>query len=250
MKKYVLYARLSTKESGKYGINDQIETMKKYVEDQNGVIVTILTERESGMNDDRPNLNIGIDICNKEKAILLIATLDRLSRSAKFILILKDELEKNKIPFEVGDTPNLMSMAPSDRTMHLGQRAIAAQWEREKIVERITRGLARAKEKGKILGRGTPKKTDEEIAKQKDSMRLNKEITCEKVERALVNVLPHLKGRLSSIVAFLNDKKVVSVNGSKWDVRKLIRYGFTIDKLVSLGMVYKAKRPYKCPKKK
>ena len=55
-----------------------------------GELVGEFTEIESGKNDDRPQLAAAMAACRKQKAVPLIAKLDRLARRVSFIPALMD----------------------------------------------------------------------------------------------------------------------------------------------------------------
>ena len=237
MKKYVLYARLSTKERGIYGIETQIERMNKYVEDQKEEILEVFQERESGNNDNRPLLAKAIELCIQEKAILLIASIDRLSRSVGFIFNLKHELEKNNIPFEVADMPALSDYPPSTRTIYLGMMSTFAQSERERISERVRIGMGKAFASGKTTIKKNLVVTKEQIKKRTLTIKRQREALCQKVETVLKNILPHINGKTETVALMLNREGLRTLEGSLWTKQALINYGFKLRKLKSLGMI-------------
>lgn len=139
MKKFVVYARTSTKDQ-----NLGLESQKKIASDfakNKGEVIAVYEEQESGKNNNRPALNKAIALAKKEGATLLIAKIDRLSRNAAFIMNLKD----SGVDFQAVDLPDM-------NTLTLGIFATLAQHERELISERTKRALAVLKEKGQKLG--------------------------------------------------------------------------------------------------
>lgn len=143
-KKFICYYRVSTQKQGKSGLGlDAQETIcKNYVANQKGIITNSYVEVESGKNDNREQLNTAISECKLTNSTLLIAKLDRLSRSVEFIFSLKN-MGAN---FVCVDMPELT-------TMTLGIFATFAQSERERISERITVALAEKKKQGFELGK-------------------------------------------------------------------------------------------------
>ncbi len=141
---YISYYRVSTKKQGRsgLGLNAQETICKNYVDSQKGIIVNSYTEVESGKNDNREQLHAAIAECKSTNSILVIAKLDRLSRSVEFIFSLKN----SGVNFVCVDMPELT-------TMTLGIFATFAQAERERISERITVALA---EKKKYMKLGKP----------------------------------------------------------------------------------------------
>lgn len=141
---FICYYRVSTKKQGKSGLGlDAQETIcKNYVDGQKGIIVNSFVEVESGKNDNREKLLQAIAECKLTNSILLIAKLDRLSRSVEFIFSLKN----SGVNFVCVDMPELT-------TMTLGIFSTFAQSERERISERIKLALAEKKKKGVKLGK-------------------------------------------------------------------------------------------------
>ena len=90
--KYVAYYRVSTKKQGKsgLGLEAQRETVQQFIKSNGNRIIAEFTEIESGKNDERPELLTAIEMANQQEATLVIAKLDRLSRSMAFITTLMD----------------------------------------------------------------------------------------------------------------------------------------------------------------
>ncbi|MDW8211893.1 MAG: recombinase family protein, partial [Cytophagales bacterium] len=110
-------------------------------------------EVESGKKDDRPELRKAIEAAKNNKAKLIIAKLDRLSRNVRFIA----ELLESKIEFVCCDMPDANNF-----TIHIF--AALAQQERELISARTKAALRAKKERGEKLG--NPRNfTEEERAK-------------------------------------------------------------------------------------
>lgn len=143
-KQFISYYRVSTKKQGKSGLGlDAQETIcKNYVDAHKGVIINSFVEVESGKNNNREKLHTAIAECKQTNSTLLIARLDRLSRSVEFIFSLKN----SGINFTCVDLPEL-------NTMTLGIFSTFAQSERERISERIKLALAEKKKKGVKLGK-------------------------------------------------------------------------------------------------
>ena len=143
-KRFICYYRVSTQKQGRsrLGLEAQETICKNYVDNQQGTIVNSYTEVESGKNDNREQLHNAIAECKATDSILVIAKLDRLSRSVEFIFSLKN----SGVNFVCVDMPELT-------TMTLGIFATFAQSERERISERITVALAEKKKKGVKLGK-------------------------------------------------------------------------------------------------
>ena len=143
MTKYVCYYRVSTREQGdsKLGLGAQETTCKAFVSRQEGEIVSTFSEVESGKNNRRPELLKAINEAKRKGATLLIAKLDRLSRNAGFIFLLRD----SKVDFVCADMPSANSVT-------IGIMAVLAQEEAERTSQRTRDALAQLKARGVKLG--------------------------------------------------------------------------------------------------
>ena len=161
MQKYVAYYRVSTKQQGEsgLGLEAQKTMVKNFLKNDDGLVCEY-EEVESGKNNNRPQLLKAIEKSKSEGATLLIAKLDRLSRSASFILLLKD----SNVDFKCCDMPEANSLT-------IGIMAVLAQEERELISKRTISALQELKAKGIKLG--NPKNLTPEAQKMgSEAMRL------------------------------------------------------------------------------
>lgn len=143
MKKYIAYYRVSTQRQGNSGLGlDAQKTMVRNYLKVDDILIDQFEEIESGKNDNRPQLLKAIEKSKSESATLLIAKLDRLSRSATFILLLKD----SNIDFKCCDMPEADSVT-------IGIMAVLAQEERTLISKRTIAALQELKTKGVKLGK-------------------------------------------------------------------------------------------------
>lgn len=161
MQKYVAYYRVSTKQQGESGLGlDAQKTMVKNFLKNDDVLICEFEEVESGKNNNRPQLLKAIEKSKSESATLLIAKLDRLSRNAGFIFLLKD----SNVDFKCCDMPEANSLT-------IGIMAVLAQEERELISKRTISALQELKAKGVKLG--NPKNLTPEARKMgSEAMRL------------------------------------------------------------------------------
>ncbi len=141
---FISYCRVSTDRQGAsgLGLEAQQEAVRRYVAGVGGSLLDGHVEIESGKCSTRPVLEQAIAQCRKQRAVLLIAKLDRLSRSVAFTAALLD----SDIEFIACDMPE------AGRFMiHL--MSAFAEHEREQISARTKAALAAAKARGVILGR-------------------------------------------------------------------------------------------------
>ena len=136
--KIVLYFRNSTTKQGAEGLG--IDAQKKMCIDHlnggNWQVIAEFIEVESGAKSEkeRPQLDAALALCQKEGATLLVAKLDRLSRSVAFV----SRLMESGIKFACADQPFV-----SNLTIHIV--AAMAQYEREQISDRVKKTRAQMK---------------------------------------------------------------------------------------------------------
>ena len=106
----------------------------------------------SGTKDRRPELDRLVTDAKRRKVdTLVVWKLDRLGRSLKHLVMLLDELRSLGVAF-VSLGESIDTGTPAGR-LQLHLLAAVAQFERERIVERVRAGLERARTQGKRLGR-------------------------------------------------------------------------------------------------
>jgi DNA invertase Pin-like site-specific DNA recombinase len=135
--KYVIYYRVSTKKQGESGLG--LDSQRAYVEHfyAGRDIIGEFTEVQSGKNvANRPELSKALELCRKEKAVLVVAKIDRLSRTTEQALTIYSQLDGR---LESCDIPNLdkftltLFMAIADRERELiAVRTKGALTERRK----------------------------------------------------------------------------------------------------------------------
>lgn len=142
--KYVTYIRVSTRKQGDsgLGLEAQQAAINAFLKERNGTKVADFVEIESGRNNERPQLAKALARCRATGAVLLIAKLDRLSRSVYFI----SQLQESKVRFTCCDMPDI------NETM-VQMLAVMAEHEAKMTAERTRNALAAAKVRGTVLGR-------------------------------------------------------------------------------------------------
>jgi DNA invertase Pin-like site-specific DNA recombinase len=140
---FVTYLRVSTQRQGVsgLGLEAQQDAVERHAALAGHEIIATFTEIESGAVKDRPQLAAALDLCRRRKAVLLIARLDRLSRSLSFIAALLDA----NVEIRAADMPEA-------NRMMLQMLAVFAEHERKMISDRTRAALAAAKARGVVLG--------------------------------------------------------------------------------------------------
>jgi site-specific DNA recombinase len=155
----VLYARVSSDDTRKDGRNlaGQLEMGREYAESKGYRIVAEMPEDDrgaSGAEIDLPQLNRIRDMAARQEFdVLIVRELDRLSRNLAKQLIIEEELKGAgvRIEYVLGEYED----SPEGRlNKHI--RATIAEYEREKIRERITRGLRNKVKAGSVMVHGNP----------------------------------------------------------------------------------------------
>ena len=143
MGEYVAYYRVSTMKQGRSGLG--LDAQKRMVNNYitpDDKIINQYTEVESGtVKKHRPVLQKAIDECRSTGATLLIAKVDRLSRSVFFI----SSLSQSGVDFRCCDMPDANKF-----TIHI--MAAMAENEAEAISSRTKAGLQSIKDKIEELG--------------------------------------------------------------------------------------------------
>ncbi|WP_375292398.1 recombinase family protein [Sphingomonas melonis] len=143
MCKVVAYYRVSTEGQGRsgLGLEAQKDAVGTLCRSRGWNIVAEFTEVESGKRDDRPELERAMHRAKVTGGVLVIAKLDRLSRSAAMVTRLQEE-----------GTRFIAANMPEACELTVGMLAVVAREERKAISERTKAALAAAKARGVKLG--------------------------------------------------------------------------------------------------
>jgi DNA invertase Pin-like site-specific DNA recombinase len=139
----IAYYRVSTDKQDKsgHGLGAQRAAVEAFAKAHNLPVISEYTEVETGKKNDRPQLNAALKACKKQKARLVIAKLDRLSRKLSFITMLID----SNIDFICCDNPHATKL-----TLHI--LGAMGEHERDMVSKRTKEALAAAKQRGVVLG--------------------------------------------------------------------------------------------------
>lgn len=144
MKKAIAYYRVSTDRQGKsgLGLEAQAEAVSRFATQEGYQVIAEFTEVESGKKNKRPQLLTALAQCRKQRAMLVIAKLDRLGRNVAFI----SNLIESRVDFKAVDNPHANKLM-----VHM--LAAFAEHEREQISTRTKDALRAAKRHGVQLGK-------------------------------------------------------------------------------------------------
>ena len=166
MRKFVTYKRVSSREQGKSGLGLEAQErdiqlfLENYAEAPYEVVGEFV-EVHTGSDNDRPQLNAAVALAKKEKAVLVVSKLDRLSRLVSHLSAL---MEEKGLDFKVAQMPY------ADR-FQLHIYAALAEQEKQFISQRTTSALQAAKARGVRLG--APKHHIKALAKAKQEKALH-----------------------------------------------------------------------------
>lgn len=145
-RKFVAYYRQFKKSKPQNSVGTQRAKVAKFLEENKATLIADYTENESKFAKTRPALASAITACKKNKARLLIASLDKLNRDMAFSQVLLDD---NKVDFLC------VELQAATREM-LKMRMVFAEWEAEKIGVRTSAALQKLKKQGVKLGSPRP----------------------------------------------------------------------------------------------
>lgn len=158
LKRAVTYARVSGNDRAKTGgenLADQTRICREYALKRNYYIVADLSENDrgaSGATFDLPQLSEALRMAHADEYdVLIVRELDRLSRDLAKQLVVEQELKQAGVTIEyvLYDFPD----TPEGR-LNKNLRAMLAEYEREKIKQRLMRGRNRSARAGNVVLHG------------------------------------------------------------------------------------------------
>jgi DNA invertase Pin-like site-specific DNA recombinase len=216
---FVAYYRVSTGKQAKsgLGIEAQRQAVANYLNGGNWKIIAEFTEVESGKRADRPQLDAALAAARARRVPLVVAKVDRLTRSVSFLSALLDagvDVRFADLPALEGATGKFM----------LQQMAAIAELEAGMISARTKAALAAAKKRGVVLGgfrgrRFTAKDHKASIA-----------VRQEQAAQRAADVMPIVKElqaagatTLRAIAAGLNERHIPTARGGEWSATQVAR---------------------------
>src|SRR5579862_3921005 len=151
--KAAIYARVSTLDQEP---ENQLAELRRYVEARGWTATEYVDHGVSGAKERRPALDrLLADAKRRRFDVLVCWRLDRLGRNVKHLISLLDDLQALGVAF-VSLAEGIDATTPAGKLqMHI--LGAIAEFERERIRERVMAGLQRARMQGRRLGR--PRKT-------------------------------------------------------------------------------------------
>lgn len=212
MQKFVSYLRVSTNRQGVsgLGLDAQRQTVASYLAGNAGELLDEFVEVESGAKNSRPILDAALEACRRNKAVLVIAKLDRLARNVAFI----SQLMETRVEFVACD-------APYANRLMLHILSAFGEHEREQISARTKAALAAAKARGVKLG-----KNGKNLARQ------NRNAAIEFAEgiRSEFEALFLAQDRtLTSVAEQLNLSEIPTREGMRWTATQVARVAKYLD---------------------
>ena len=224
MCRVIAYYRVSTEEQGRsgLGLDAQKHAVSSLCSNRGWEIIGEHTEVESGKRADRPALIAALHKAKITGAVLVVAKLDRLSRSVAFLSTLQDSGAK----FIAADMPEATEI-----TVHI--MAAVAQAERKAIGRRTKEALQAAKARATwAKADGTPYKSGKRLGNPNgaDALRRagkgNKNAVAalradaDNFARGLAAEVEAIRSSgissLPAIAAALNERHIQTRRGGKW----------------------------------
>jgi len=144
-----IYARVSTFDQI---VDNQLLDLRRYIDSRRWTAIHEYVDVISGAKDRRPGLDDLIHNARRRRFdAVVVWKLDRLGRSLRHLVLLMEELQQLGVALvSLGEGLDLST--PAGR-LQAGLLAAVAQFERERIRERVVAGVQRARAQGKALGR-------------------------------------------------------------------------------------------------
>lgn len=209
---FIAYYRVSTSKQGASGLG--LEAQRKAVDDYlnggNWKVIAEFTEVESGRKAARPELEKALAAARLHKAPIIVAKLDRLTRSVAFL----SRLLEAGVEVRFCDLPTVEG--PMGKHL-LTNMASVAELEAGLISQRTKAALAAAKARGKVLGGDRGQKPSDEAREA------GRAATAGRVASWLADLRPILDEvraagavTLRDIAARLNERGIPTARGGAW----------------------------------
>ena len=220
MCRVVAYYRVSTADQGRshLGLEAQRQAVLALCQSRGWEVIAEHTEVESGKVANRPQLTAALHRAKVTGSTLVVAKLDRLSRSVAFLSALQDSGAK----FIAADMPEA-----NELTVHI--MAAVAQAERQAISRRTKEALGAARAAGRKLGNPNGAASLRRAGKGNTAAIAEVKAGADDYARDLAPVVADIraagKESLGAIAAELNARHIQTRRGGRWhpsSVRNLL----------------------------
>jgi DNA invertase Pin-like site-specific DNA recombinase len=216
---FVAYYRVSTGKQAKsgLGIEAQREAVANYLNGGNWKIIAEYVEVESGKRSDRPQLDAALAAARARRVPLVVAKVDRLTRSVSFLSRLLDagvDVRFADLPALEGATGKFM----------LQQMAAIAELEAGMISARTKAALAAAKKRGVVLGGYRGRSL---TAKERKAGLVIRQEQAARRAADLAPIVEELQASgatsLRAIAAGLDERNIPTARGGEWSATQVMR---------------------------
>jgi DNA invertase Pin-like site-specific DNA recombinase len=218
----VSYRRVSTQKQGKsgLGLEAQEAAIQDFARSRGARIIGEYTEIESGKVNERPQLDAALHHAKVTGATLVIAKLDRLSRSASFTLTLRD----SGVKFVCGDMPEandltigvLAVVAQAEAHAISKRTKEALQVARKRIAETGQRKHRRVKRLGHPNGAAALRRAAKGNRAAIAQVRANAEHRARDLAKVVQDVRKGGAVTLEGIAKELNSREMITPRGGRW----------------------------------
>jgi DNA invertase Pin-like site-specific DNA recombinase len=217
--RFVAYYRVSTGKQGKsgLGIEAQRAAVERYLNGGNWKIIAEFTEVESGKRSDRPQLDAALAAARARHVPVVVAKVDRLTRSVSFLSRLLDA----GVDVRFADLPQIEGAMGK---FMLQQLVAVAELEAGLISARTKAALAEAKKRGVVLGGYQGRDFTRKDLKASAATR-----QAQASQRAadLAPIVQELQAAgatsLRAIAAGLNERSIPTARGGAWSAMQVAR---------------------------
>jgi DNA invertase Pin-like site-specific DNA recombinase len=233
---FVAYYRVSTGKQGKsgLGIEAQRQAVAAYLNGGNWHIVAEFTEIESGKRSDRPALEKALAAARVRQVPLVVAKVDRLTRSVAFL----SRLLEAGVDVRFADLPTIEG---ATGRFLLQQMAAVAELEAGMISARTKAALAAAKRRGVKLGgdRGA-RLTAKARAAGRTALQARARDRATDLGPTIAELQATGCQSLRAIAAALNERGIPAARGGRWSAVQVAR----LSDASSAGKVNPRRRPF------
>jgi DNA invertase Pin-like site-specific DNA recombinase len=216
---FVAYYRVSTGKQGKsgLGIEAQRAAVERYLNGGSWKIIAEFTEVESGKRSDRPQLDAALAAARARRVPVVVAKVDRLTRSVSFLSRLLDA----GVDVRFADLPQIEGAMGK---FMLQQLVAVAELEAGLISARTKAALAEAKKRGVVLGGYQGRDFTRKDIKASVATR-----QAQASQRAadLAPIVQELQAggatSLRAIAAGLNERSIPTARGGTWSAMQVAR---------------------------